>query len=402
VAPRHQLALICDVFPPSRSSGAVQLRDLAQQLAADGHDVTVITAASDLDVPWRIEHVGGVEVVRLKTPRTRDTHYVRRTLAELAMPFAMRRNLARSPVASRCFDGLIWYSPTIFLGPLVRHLKARSQCPSYLILRDVFPEWAVDLGLMGRGLSYHVFKAIADYQYHSANVIGVQTAGNLSYFDGRLPSWRGRIEVLENWLAEPAVSHCDLSINETDLSGRRIFVYAGNMGVAQQMDKLLNLAKVMSPRSDVGFLFLGRGSEVGRMKARCATESIENVLFLDEIEPDEVMSLLSQCHCGLVSLDSRHRSHNIPGKFLAYLQAGLPVLAAINPGNDLEKLVSTWRVGRVSTEASGLDLPDLLESMLGDELADPAISRRCRALWETKFSAQAAASQIVKALTDDQ
>ena len=66
---------------------------------------------------------------------------------------------------------------------------------------------------------------------------------------------------------------------------------------------------------------------------------LDNILFFDEINPDEVPSLLKMCHVGLISLDLRHKSHNIPGKFLSYLQAGLPVLAKINPGTDLQNII---------------------------------------------------------------
>lgn len=393
-----RLAIVCDVFPPSRSSGAVQLRDLSRQLVASGHRVTVLTAAPELFEPWQIAERDGVEVVRLRTPRTRDTNYVRRTLAEFAMPFAMRRNLARSPASSREFDGIISYSPTIFLGPLVRHLKARNKCPSYLILRDVFPEWAMEMGLMGPGLPYRIFRAVANYQYRTADIIGIQSKGNLAYFEGRLPHWSGRIEVLDNWLSEPEDRETSLSLDVTPLAGRKIFIYAGNMGVAQQMDKLLNLAFATRNRQDIGFLFVGRGSDVDRLKNLCTTQRVTNVTFMDEIDPSDLTGLLSQCHCGLISLDCRHRSHNIPGKLLTYLQAGLPVLASINEGNDLEDLINVQKVGRVSTDNSGIDLPELLNSMIDNELNDPEISQRCQRLWRTKFSVQAASSQIVSAL----
>jgi len=63
------------------------------------------------------------------------------------------------------------------------------------------------------------------------------------------------------------------------------------------------------------------------------------VLFYDEIDPDEIPGLYAQCHVGIVALDPRHKTHNIPGKFLSYMQSGLPVLASINPGNDLVELI---------------------------------------------------------------
>src|SRR5512139_2656148 len=104
-----RVAVIADVFPPLRSSGAVQLRDLSLEFARQGHDVTVMVAAPELEEAWRVETWNGVRIVRLKTPRTKDTGYVRRTIGEFLMPFSMLRNLRKSPLAEEYWDGVVWY-----------------------------------------------------------------------------------------------------------------------------------------------------------------------------------------------------------------------------------------------------------------------------------------------------
>jgi hypothetical protein len=156
-----RIALVADTFPPLRTSGAVQLRDLSRELVRQGHQLTVLLPAADLDGLWRLDDWEGVRVLRLHAPKTKDIGYVRRTLNEFWMPFAMRRQLRRSPLAHERFDGVVWYSPSIFHGPLVQALKRQSRCPSYLIIRDIFPEWAVDMGLIGRGVPYKVLDAVA-------------------------------------------------------------------------------------------------------------------------------------------------------------------------------------------------------------------------------------------------
>ena len=224
-----RIALIADVFPPLRSSGAVQLRDLSHELVRQGHQLTVMIPASDLDQPWLLEDMNGVDVLRLKAPKTKDMGYVQRTLNELLMPFVMRRNLQKSPLAGVRWDGVVWYSPTIFLGPMASALKKASGCRSYLIIRDIFPEWAVDMGLLGRGLPYRFFKAIERYQYSVADVIGVQTPASVSYFDVWASQPGRRVEVLQNWLADAPDAGCTISVAGGPLAGRTIFVYAGNM-----------------------------------------------------------------------------------------------------------------------------------------------------------------------------
>jgi glycosyltransferase involved in cell wall biosynthesis len=393
-----RIALIADTFPPLRTSGAVQLRDLAREFARQGHLLTVMLPSHDLDRPWSVEDFDGVEVLRLRAPRTKDIGYVRRTIGEFLMPFYMRHNLRKSPLAKTRWDGVMWYAPSIFHGPLARTLKQESNCSGYLIIRDIFPEWAVDMGLMGRGLPYRFFDAVARYQYSIADVIGVQTPGNLAYFKdwAKLPG--RRLEVLQNWLGEAAYRPCSIRVADTALAGRRVFVYAGNMGVAQGMNILIDLAERLRGRRDVGFLFVGRGSEAQRLSQAASARGLDNVLFFDEIDPDEIPDLYAQCHVGLVALDPRHKSHNIPGKFLTYMQCGLPVLATINAGNDLAGIISREKVGKACEDNSLESLYRLTLEILDDLADDSELPSRCKRLFERLFSAKGAVCQIVSAL----
>ena len=392
-----RVVLIADTFPPLRTSGAVQLRDLSREFARQGHSLTVMLPAAGLNTPWSLEDFDGVQVLRLRAPKTKDINYVQRTINEFLMPFAMLRNLRKSPLAEERWDGVVWYAPSIFHGPLANALKKASGCKGYLIIRDIFPEWAADMGLMGRGLPYKFFKAVANYQYSVADVIGVQTPGNEAYFENWRQGASRKLEVLQNWLADAPVAGCSIEIANTPLAGRKVFVYAGNMGVAQGMGILLDLAEKLIHRTDVGFLFVGRGSDVKKLAADAQARGLKNVLFQDEIHPDEIPGLYAQCQVGLVALDPRHKSHNIPGKFLTYMQSGLPVLANINAGNDLAGIIRDENVGRVCEDGSADALAQLALELI-DGLVNDGYRARCRALYSRLFAPEAAVKQIVAAL----
>jgi glycosyltransferase involved in cell wall biosynthesis len=393
-----RIALIADTFPPLRTSGAVQIRDLAREFVRQGHQLTVMLPSPGLACEWKLEDLDGVQVVRLRAPNTKDVGYVRRTIRECVMPFSMLKSLRQSPLAQERWDGVVWYAPTIFLGPIASALKKASGCKGYLIIRDIFPEWALDLGIMGRGLPYRFFKAVAAYQYSVADVIGVQTPGNTPYFDDWAKQSTRRVDVLQNWLGNLPNAGCSISVAQTALAGRKVLVYAGNMGVAQGVNILLDLAERMRHRVDVGFLFVGRGSEAQRLGADARARRLENVVFHDEIEPDEIPGLYAQCHIGLVALDQRHKTHNIPGKFLTYMQSGLPVLAAINPGNDLATVIRRENVGRVTVDGSVDSLQRLAEELLASFHTDDHLALRCKNLFARHFSAESAVQQIVAAL----
>jgi len=391
-----RVILIADTYVPARISGAVQMHDLAREFLRQGHSTTVLTPDAGLSSGWQVDHVDGVRVLRVRAPATKDIGLVRRALAECWLPFALMRGFSKSTLSTERFDGVVWYSPTIFLGPVARMLKRHFGCRGYLIVRDLFPDWAVDAGAMRKGLAYRFFKAVERFQYRVADVIGVQTPANVQLV-ARDARGNARIEVLHNWLSA-AASAPQSTASFGLIEGRTVFVYAGNMGVAQDIDAFLDLAKKMDCREDVGFLFVGRGSEVPRLKLLAISGKLNNVVFLDEIDSALVPSLLGRCHVGIVALHPSHTTHNIPGKFVAYLRAGLPVLARINRGNDLKDLIGDHGVGLAVVGASIDDLFECATRLAEDGVERSRMAVAGKALAERVFSPATAVQQIVAAL----
>jgi glycosyltransferase involved in cell wall biosynthesis len=396
-----RIVLVADTFPPMRTSGAVQLRDLTREWVHQGHDLTVLLPSPEQTEAWVLDEVEGARVLRLKAPKVKDVGYFRRTLAELYMPFAMYLNFRKSPHSRERWDGVVWYSPSIFHGPLVRALKNSSGCKSYLILRDIFPEWARDLGLVSNGLVYWCLNQVARFQYSVADTIGVQSAANLVFLE-----WWGRrpgktLQVLENWLGESEETPCPIRLESQLGPDCKALVYAGNMGIAQGMDTLLGVAAAFAHRPDVAFVLVGRGSEASRLREAAASRDLANVFFHEEIDPDAIPDLYRQCVGGIVLLDPRHRTHNTPGKFLTYMQNGLPVIAAVNRGNDLMDVIGDARVGQVCEAGDLAAFIEAAEVFLREYEVDSERPARCRRLFEDRYTARQAAGQIVSALLAD-
>jgi glycosyltransferase involved in cell wall biosynthesis len=370
--------------------------DLGQAFLAEGHQVLVLTLAPEQVNSVNVTEEQGCSVIRVRAFQTKDVPYWRRTLAEFSNPFWMWLQVRKHPaIQDQQVDGVIWYSPTIFWGPLVKQLKKHFSCPSYLILRDFFPDWAVDLGVMKKGLAYYFLKAVEKYQYRQADTIGVQSPNNLTYFNAHHPAQKAKAEVLWNWIGDMPQTPCSIDLSRTVLNGKTILVYAGNMGVAQGMDVLMNLAKELKDREDVGFVFVGRGSEVGYLKEFAQENHLSNTLFFDEIPPSEIAGLYSQCHIGLLTLDPRHKTHNIPGKFLSYLKSGLAVLAVCNPGNDLEELISSYKVGfAINFQEAHLLRLQVEDLILLTQSSDSSFADQARKLTDSFFVPSQAVRQI--------
>lgn len=391
-----RIAIIADCYIPMRSSAAVMIEDLAVEFQSQGHTAIVITPDSQITIPVETTLEKGVHVLRVKAPHTKDVGYVRRTLSELYMPYLMLRRFRKSDFSELALDGIVWYSPSIFHGPLVKALKKANGCKSYLILRDIFPEWAVDMGIMRRGLPYRFFKLMEAYQYSVADTIGVQSPANCKYLHKWAVPDKRKIEVLHNWLADAENSGCCITLNSTSLVGRKIFVYAGNMGVAQGLEPFIDVIERLDQiRDDIGFLFVGRGSEVKKLRREVVERKLDNVLFFNEIPHQDIPGLYAQCHFGLVILDPRHRTHNIPGKFISYMKNGLPVLACINDGNDMLDLIAIRGVGRAYVGICIDEVVSGITEMVDKLDCELDASNRCKVLALELFSSETAVRQIL-------
>src|SRR6266404_1114035 len=204
--------------------------DLAANLVRMGHDCTVVTPDAQISLPFKADHTDGFDILRIRSAPLKRINLARRAVNEVLLSWRMWGGYRASPAASRQYDGVVFYSPTIFLGRFVAHIKSFHNCRAYLVLRDVFPEWAVDLGVMRKGALYWMFKGFAEYQYSVADTIGIESQSNRTYFSGRAH----KTEVLRSWIEVDAPPPPSTSIPDS-LRDHIVFVYAGNMGVAQDM-----------------------------------------------------------------------------------------------------------------------------------------------------------------------
>ena len=395
-----KLLIIADAFPPMRTSASIHMYDLSRELIKQGHKVSVIVPVSSSKKSFSVESYDGIRLVSVLTPKAKDAAYISRAFVEFISPYIIYYRLRTSQIYDEDFDGIIWYSPSIFFGPLISRLKKKFKCHSYLILRDMFPDWALDLGLMNKGIGYYLLKFVEHYQYRVASQIGIQAPGNFKYFNvGAFKIFKSKVELLWTWITPNITAlNCSIDLKRTHLAGRKIIVYAGNMGVAQDFDLIINLVELFRDREDIGFVFVGRGSEVGRLRYVVDQCALANIIFYDEIDSTEISALYSQCSVGLISLDPRHKSINIPGKFLSYMASGLPVLARLNPGNDLVELININRVGASYIGSNALELKEIADDLIEMIKSDEYISIRCKDLVNSLFSTKNAALQIVKAL----
>ena len=128
---------------------------------------------------------------------------------------------------------------------------------------------------------------------------------------------------------------------------------------------------------------------------------LDNILFVDEIPHEQLPELYTQCHYGLILLDLSLKTHNIPGKFLSYLYAGLLVFASINKGNDLEKIIDKYELGKYSSDNNHNDVATKMLELAAISYDREENKLKSMILLEKRFSPQSAAEKIIDTLFED-
>ncbi|MEW5894433.1 MAG: glycosyltransferase family 4 protein [Candidatus Omnitrophota bacterium] len=390
-----RILLIVVYYLPSTKSSAKLMDDLAGEFLRLGHEPVVLTPDERLASPSEVTEVNGVKVLRVRTGKIDGASKIVRGINEVLLSAVLWRRGRKFFRENRC-DLIVWYSPSIFFGALVKRLKKLFNCPSYLILRDIFPQWAVDMGVLKKGLVYQFFHRKEIEQYEAADIIGVQSPANLDYFHKNGFDKKYRLEVLYNWakLEESDVPKSNFR-EKLGLQGKVVFFYGGNIGVAQDMDNLLRLAEGLRHEAAAHFLLVGSGSEVERLQKTIIDKKLSNIIIHGPVEQRQYLAMLSEFDVGLILLDRNLKTQNFPGKMLGYMYYSMPILASINEGNDLKNVIEKKGAGLISINGDDGRFYDNALRLLKDENLRRLMGRNARMLLEETFSVNRAAARIL-------
>ena len=325
--------------------------DLAGALREIGHDVRVVAPAVDSHQGWQDE--GNVPVLRVRSGKLFKVNVLQKALENIFLPYRFGRAIARQ-IGDWRPEWILVPTPPITLTPLVESLKRRYRSHVYLILRDIFPQNAVDLGMIREGGPLHMaFRHLERRTYACADLIGCMSPANITYVRTHNPTVPvDRVHLLPNWMA---VRHDEISVKTTyspcgtDAGDTRrssnlvrefggspfLCVFGGNLGRPQQPGFVLDLAEALREDPRFQFIIVGDGTERGRLVAQKARRQLSNVEIHERLPRDDYLRLLQRANLGIITLNEAFTIPNIPSRLLAYWAASLPVLAAVDSVTDL-------------------------------------------------------------------
>ncbi|HGY3149213.1 TPA: glycosyltransferase family 4 protein [Morganella morganii] len=395
-----RLALIIDDYlPNSTRVGAKMFHELACELQDYGHNVTVITPNWEQKNKISYYTLDGVSIWSFKSGKTKGVNKITRAINESLLSFkawfAIKDN-----ISCNTFDAIIYYSPSIFFGPLVHRIKECCNCKAYLVLRDLFPQWVIDAGLISKySVVTKYFQIFERYSYKQADTIGFMSKRNIDVYlkhsKEKLPC---NLEVLRNWARlhpEKNTHHYRKLLN---LDDKIIFFYGGNIGHAQDMSNLMRLAKNMQSFKNAHFLFIGQGDEVDLINSLAKKWNLCNFTYLPSVSQKIFKMILSEVDIGLFSLSKNHSAHNFPGKLLGYMVQSLPILGSVNKDNDLLPVINQSRSGFIHINGDDGDLLQSAIKLYSDKNLRLSYGKNAFELLRKDFDVKSATNSILTSL----
>ncbi|TGL99230.1 glycosyltransferase family 4 protein [Leptospira jelokensis] len=394
-----QLCLIVDDYlPDSGKIAAKMMHELALEFIRQGHDVLLITPDSYQKYGKSKNHLydfEGVQVFRFPSGRLKNVPKSLRLVNEFLLSYRAWY-YGHKFLSSKKFDFIIYYSPSIFWSYLVEKIRNIGGAKTFLILRDFFPQWVIDNGMikeksfLGRFFRHYEFK-----NYRAADKIGIQSPANLQYFNQMAKRWAHKSCLLYNWSSTENTAPITYKYRKKfGLEGKVIFFYGGNIGQAQDMSILIRLAKRMKQFPEAHFLFIGEGDEVPLVQAAANDLSYGNISYFQSVSQNVFYSILHEVDVGMFSLHKDHKSHNFPGKILGYLSSSKPILGAVNKNNDLIEVINESNSGLV-TESGNDDALFENAKKLMDPFFRQKLEKNTKTLIEKLFSVDSAVKTIL-------
>lgn len=344
--------LFLHTYFPDLDKGEENLySDLALEFKRQGQNVFVVTIQDYIsgsnNSETELVEQKGIKILRVKTPtKYFNTSFIEKGITTVAIPFLFS-NAIKKFFSGVKFDLVMPVSIVPGMYRTIRYLQRRDNSKVYLLLRDLFPQMAQDMGVLPSPL-YKYFRKQQIKLYNLSNYIGCCSDANINFVKENLPEVKTeKLVLLPHWRTVRVRKKSSFDFRgKYGLNGKIIAIFGGVLGIQQGLDFLLDLANsVKNSHKDFQFILIGNGTEKDRLKGRIKKEDIFNTIILDRIPSDEYEGALSQCDIGLINLHGDLRVPHIPSKTLSYMEAGIPILAGTDKTTDFNEIIESIGAG---------------------------------------------------------
>lgn len=367
-----KILILAYYFPPEIGSGPHLPYELGETLVQRGHEVTVVTGfphyhVSEMPQQYRgkyvcVEKLGGMKVMRVCAPNVHAKSKLIRGIGQQIAPwmFALLGLREDKP------DVVFSITPPLTMGLAAGLAARRFGIPCVINVQDLFPQNAIDLGLLRNRAVIRFFKAIEHRIYRNATSITVMSEGNRQYVVGKGANPKN-VFAIHNWVDTNLIQpgNRNNAFREAhELGNRFVVLFAGTMGWSQGLSVVVEAAKILADEPNLLFLFVGDGVELASLKQQAA--GMSNIRFLPMQSKEVYPQVLASADAALVTLRPEVATPAVPSKIATIMAAGRPILASVPLGGDAPRVIAEAGAGLVVPAGDAKALADAVVAIKSD------------------------------------
>lgn len=384
--------------------------DLLREFQHRGHSICAISPVERRNggKTRRIAAQECVEILKLKIGNMQKTNIVEKGISTLTIERTLIRAIKKY-YSNIQFDMVLYATPPITFQKTVRYIKKRDNATTYLMLKDIFPQNAVDIGMLKKngisGILYRYFRNKEKKLYYDSDYIGCMSEANVNYLVQNNPEIdKSKICVCPNGIETTKLLTTEIKQEIRRKYGlpndRVIYVYGGNLGKPQGIPFMVSSIIQAANAENAFFIIVGSGTEYSYAEQKLAESNKKNILLLPHMPKEEYEQIVKACDVGLIFLDSRFTIPNFPSRLLSYMDAALPVIAATDRNTDMGKVITDNQFGVWCESKEERDFVSCVKRML-DANERKKMGEKARKYLEENYTAQLVCDIIVSSLRED-
>lgn len=354
--------------------------DLLRKFIVKGHQVYIVSPRERrMNVQTNVQTEGSVHYLGVRTLNLQKTNLIEKGIGQV-MVEKQFKSAIREYWNDIKFDLILYATPPITLQGVVKYLKMKNpQAISYLMLKDIFPQNAVDIGMITttgiKGLLYRYFRKKEKALYAVSDYIGCMSPANVQYVLEHNPE----IETLRVEVAPNSIELADKKMEDGqeryyirkkyDLPmDRPVFIYGGNIGKPQGVEYLIKCLDAVKDRSDCFFVVVGNGTEYSKLEEWYKRSIGEkSVKLMPRLERNDYDLMVRYSDVGLIFLDHKFTIPNYPSRLLNYLGNKKPILCATDVNTDIGRIAEDNSYGYWCESVKPEDFTALVDKMLSSD-----------------------------------
>ena len=329
--------------------------DLLREFQKNGHRVYVISPSERRNgKKTRIIQEKNASILKLRIGNTQKTNLIEKGISTLMIEPLFIGGIKKH-FSDAKFDLVIYSTPPITLCNAIEFVKKRDGAKTYLLLKDIFPQNAVDIEMISKtgikGIIYKIFRNKEKKLYRISDFIGCMSQANVNY----VVKHNREVSLDKMEICPNSVEVIDMSVDEKirkDIRNKygipinkKVFVYGGNLGKPQGIEFMIECLRSQENNEDAFFLIVGDGTEFHKIEAYIKNDKPKNVKLMKRLPKADYDKMVGACDVGLIFLDHRFTIPNFPSRLLSYMQAKIPVLAVTDKNTDVGSEIVNGKFG---------------------------------------------------------